>query len=102
MSLAGRYDNPIPPRFLAPIDFKNSSSVYTLHFLPHLSTHFSTPPLTYFQYTRKILLFLYSTSGRAVVCVNVKACFPYVQHDPESVAECVPGGDDGNYIMFAR
>ncbi len=21
MSLAGRYDNPIPPRFLAPIDF---------------------------------------------------------------------------------
>ncbi len=27
-SLAGRYDNPIPTRFLAPIDcFKNSSSV---------------------------------------------------------------------------
>ncbi len=26
-SLAGRYDNPIPPRSLAPIDFKNSSSV---------------------------------------------------------------------------
>ncbi len=25
-SLAGRYDNPLPLRFLAPIDFKNSSS----------------------------------------------------------------------------
>ena len=23
-------------------------------------------------------------------------------HDPESDASCVPGGDDGNYIMFAR
>jgi hypothetical protein len=29
-SLAGPYDNPIPPRFLAPIDLlKNSSSVYS-------------------------------------------------------------------------
>ena len=24
------------------------------------------------------------------------------QHDPETVSECVPGGENGNYIMFAR
>ena len=24
------------------------------------------------------------------------------EHDPESNPACVPGGDDGNYIMFAR
>ena len=24
------------------------------------------------------------------------------QHDPENNKACVPGGDDGNYIMFAR
>jgi hypothetical protein len=31
-NLAGRYDNPNPPRFLAPMHrlFKNSSSVYTV------------------------------------------------------------------------
>ena len=26
-------------------------------------------------------------------------CF---QHDPENNKACVPGGEDGNYIMFAR
>lgn len=25
--------------------------------------------------------------------------FPLLQHDPE---QCTPGGEDGNYIMFAR
>ncbi len=29
-SLAGRYDNPIPPRFLAPIDFLKIPALYTL------------------------------------------------------------------------
>ena len=24
------------------------------------------------------------------------------QHDPESSSVCVPGGEDGNYIMYAR
>ena len=24
------------------------------------------------------------------------------QHDPENNKVCVPGGEDGNYIMFAR
>ena len=24
------------------------------------------------------------------------------QHDPENNKACVPGGEDGNYIMFAR
>lgn len=24
------------------------------------------------------------------------------QHDPENNRECTPGGEDGNYIMFAR
>ena len=27
---------------------------------------------------------------------------PMFQHDPENNKACVPGGDDGNYIMFAR
>ncbi len=31
-SLAGRYDNPIPPRFLAPIDFLKISALVTKHF----------------------------------------------------------------------
>ena len=25
-----------------------------------------------------------------------------LQHDPENNKVCVPGGEDGNYIMFAR
>ena len=25
-----------------------------------------------------------------------------MQHDPENNKACVPGGEDGNYIMFAR
>ena len=28
-------------------------------------------------------------------------CLLYLQHDPET-AECSPGGEEGNYIMFAR
>jgi len=28
--------------------------------------------------------------------------FPPTQHDPENNKVCVPGGEDGNYIMFAR
>jgi hypothetical protein len=36
-SLAGRYDNPIPPRFLAPIDFLKIPAQYTeLEFLKSL------------------------------------------------------------------
>ena len=26
----------------------------------------------------------------------------FFQHDPENDNACVPGGEDGNYIMFAR
>ena len=26
----------------------------------------------------------------------------FIQHDPEADKACVPGGEDGNYIMFAR
>ena len=26
----------------------------------------------------------------------------FLQHDPENNKACVPGGEDGNYIMFAR
>ena len=26
----------------------------------------------------------------------------YFQHDPENNKACVPGGEDGNYIMFAH
>ena len=26
----------------------------------------------------------------------------FFQHDPENNKACVPGGEDGNYIMFAR
>lgn len=25
-----------------------------------------------------------------------------MQHDPENNQDCTPGGEDGNYIMFAR
>ena len=25
-----------------------------------------------------------------------------MQHDPENNKACVPGGEDGNYIMYAR
>ena len=28
--------------------------------------------------------------------------FGFFQHDPENNKACVPGGEDGNYIMFAR
>ena len=28
--------------------------------------------------------------------------FPSLQHDPENNKACVPGGEDGNYIMYAR
>lgn len=28
--------------------------------------------------------------------------FSVFQHDPENNKVCVPGGEDGNYIMFAR
>ncbi len=31
-SLAGRYDNPIPPRFLAPIDFLKIPGYITIYF----------------------------------------------------------------------
>ena len=27
---------------------------------------------------------------------------PFFQHDPENNKACVPGGEDGNYIMYAR
>ncbi len=38
--LAGRYDNPFPPRFLAPIDsFKNSSRVKTVYTNVSVSVH---------------------------------------------------------------
>jgi hypothetical protein len=30
-SLAGRYDNPIPPRFLAPIDFLKIPALFSEH-----------------------------------------------------------------------
>ena len=26
----------------------------------------------------------------------------FIQHDPETNSDCVPGGEQGNYIMFAR
>lgn len=26
----------------------------------------------------------------------------FFQHDPENNRDCTPGGEDGNYIMFAR
>lgn len=32
-------------------------------------------------------------------CYNNYACFFLFQHDPE---QCTPGGEDGNFIMFAR
>lgn len=25
-----------------------------------------------------------------------------IKHDPENNRDCTPGGEDGNYIMFAR
>ena len=28
--------------------------------------------------------------------------FFHLQHDPENNKACVPGGEDGNYIMYAR
>ena len=34
--------------------------------------------------------------------VLTKHFFFHFQHDPENNKACVPGGDDGNYIMFAR
>jgi hypothetical protein len=40
-SLAGRYDNPIPNRFLTPIDcFKIPALVYHIvHYMPHIEIH---------------------------------------------------------------
>ena len=31
-----------------------------------------------------------------------KIFIKFCQHDPETDKSCVPGGEDGNYIMFAR
>ena len=33
---------------------------------------------------------------------NTCFCSFFFQHDPENNKACVPGGEDGNYIMFAR
>ena len=32
----------------------------------------------------------------------IPSLFPPFQHDPENNKACVPGGEDGNYIMYAR
>ena len=37
-----------------------------------------------------------------IIFFLTKHFFINFQHDPENNKACVPGGDDGNYIMFAR
>ena len=39
---------------------------------------------------------------RWVTFISSRAQHPPLQHDPEADKSCVPGGEDGNYIMFAR
>ena len=34
--------------------------------------------------------------------INCQNFFLSLQHDPENNKACVPGGEDGNYIMYAR
>jgi hypothetical protein len=51
-SLAGRYDKPIPPRFLAPIDFLKIPALYGLLF-PFLSS-FPGPPGAYIYQWAKL------------------------------------------------
>ncbi len=52
-SLVGRYDNPIPTRFLAPIDcFKIPAQDVTHCFFP---TNFSSYPFLFFMYSQKRL-----------------------------------------------
>ena len=39
---------------------------------------------------------------RSFEAYSISISFSSFQHDPENNKACVPGGEDGNYIMYAR